>query len=69
LNQIQDNYPEFHYPLLIKIEYENGKSEVKRININSRNQDILIDVDKEAKDLILDPDNNLLAIFTKVNEN
>lgn len=63
--QTQTDYPEFHFPLEIKLNYKSGESEIKRIEINSANQEFRFEIPADINDLVIDPGYNLLAIFKK----
>ncbi len=65
--QTQTEYPEFHFPLEIKLKYKNGETEIKRIEINSANQEFRFAIPDDINDLVIDPDYHLLAIFKKDN--
>lgn len=63
INQTQIDYPEFHFPLEIKLSFSDGTSEIKRIIINSDKQQFDIEILKDLKEISIDPDEHLLAIF------
>jgi aminopeptidase N len=64
--QTQEKYPEFHFPLDIEIVYENGESELRRIEIESIYTEKRFEVNGEIAEVIVDPENNLLAVFDEV---
>lgn len=66
IEQIQEKYPEFNFPLEIKIEYQDGSSELKQVQVISRQQEFLFNVNKNFKDIYLDTGNKLLAVFKKI---
>lgn len=66
ISQKQEKYPDFNFPLEIKIKYADGSSEVKRFYIDSREQELSFEVQNKGFEITLDPDNNLLAIFNRI---
>ena len=64
--QIQTAYIEYHFPLDIKVIYEDETEEIFRIDINSRNQTTELKLLKRPLEIILDPYNWLLAGFKKL---
>lgn len=63
--QIQTGYPEYHFPLEIKVIYEDSKEEIFKVNINSRNQTTELKLTRKPLEIIPDPSNWLLASFRK----
>ncbi len=61
--QTQADYPEFHFPLEIKLSYNDGSSEIKRIEINSVKQELHIEIQEDLSEVLIDPDYHLLAVF------
>lgn len=64
--QTQEKYPEFHFPLDIEIVFENGESESRRIEIESIYTEKRFEVNGQIAKMIIDPENNLLAVFNEV---
>jgi len=65
IEQVQERYKEFHFPLEIKIVFDDQTGEVIRTNINLSNQKIKFESIKKPVDIIFDPHNWLLASFKK----
>ena len=61
LDQVQDDYEVFHFPLQIQLKFEDDKEEFLRYNIVSRDTVIEIRTAEEPNSIKLDPDNWLLA--------
>lgn len=61
--QIQTGFLEYHFPLEIKVIYEDATKEILRIDINSRNQTTELKLLKRPAEIIPDPHNWLLAGF------
>jgi aminopeptidase N len=61
LSQHQENYSPFEFKLEVKLEYDGDKSYTKIFNINEKEMTIEILVDEPPNQLILDPNNWLLA--------
>jgi aminopeptidase N len=57
--QVQPDYL-FSFPLQMKIIYENGDSEEKIIQINTKKNDFLISVNANINEIKLDPNTKLL---------
>jgi aminopeptidase N len=53
VNQIQDNL--FNFPLDVKINYSDGTSEIKTINISKKSQCVTFPSEKEVSSIQLDP--------------
>lgn len=66
IKQTQNKYPDFHFPIEVKIKYADGNSEVKRFYIESKKQELKFELRNKNFELSLDPDNNLLAIFNRI---
>lgn len=64
--QTQIKYPDFHFPLEVKIKYADGNSEVKKFYIKSKKQELKFELKNKNFELTLDPDNNLLATFSRI---
>jgi aminopeptidase N len=69
VDQIQESYPEFNFPIELLLKFDDGSSELKKIRIDSRNQMLTFEIKKPFKEIIIDPDNKLLALFNKVSFN
>lgn len=65
--QTQKRYPEFNLPIDVQIIYEDGRNEIHRLQLDSRLYVTRFELDGELADIIIDPDENLLAVFNKVN--
>ncbi len=61
LKQVQEKYPVFEFKLEVMFEYDNEKSFSKIFTINEKEKRIEILVDERPNQLILDPNNWLLA--------
>lgn len=61
LMQMQEKYPVFEFKIEVMFEYGNGKSFTKIYTLNEREIRIEILVDDRPNQLVLDPDNWLLA--------
>jgi len=61
LDQIQDGYELYQFPVDVKIQFSDRTAEYKTFLINSRQKTIEIKTDKEPVEIMLDPDNWLLA--------
>ena len=61
LMQKQEQYPLFEFKLEVKLEYDNEKNISKIFYINQKEKTIEILVDERPNQLILDPNNWLLA--------
>jgi len=59
--QKQEKYPVFEFKLEVQLEYDDGKSYSKIFSINEKEKTIEILVDERPNQLILDPNNWLLA--------
>jgi len=65
IEQVQEKYFEFDFPLDIRIEYQDGSFELKQVRVDKRRQEFIINVKEDFKDIYADPDNKLLAAFKK----
>ena len=63
LNQTQEKYKEYHFPIDISLQNDSGSSLIKRFYINSRDTTIETELNYKPSKIILDPDNWLLADF------
>ena len=66
ISQTQQDYPEFHFPLELLLKYNDGSTEIKKIVVNSRDQEFKLEIKEPFNELIIDPDNYLLALFREV---
>lgn len=64
--QTQIKYPDFHFPLEVKINYADGNFEVKKFYIKSGKEELKFELKNKSYELTLDPDNNLLATFNRI---
>jgi aminopeptidase N len=70
LNQVQSEYDTYHFPIEVQLDFEDGKNERHKLNIESRTTFFRIDHEGITDNVILDPDSWLLADFIeKVNTN
>ncbi len=60
IEQKQNGYAEYHFPLDVKIEYSKKDSEIIEFNISSVQSEISFGTDKKPEQIILDPNNWLL---------
>ena len=67
--QKQERYPEFHFPLEIQIKYTDGKSDIKKLQIESVNESFQLEIGKNISGVVIDPDSNLLATFNRIDLN
>jgi len=67
IKQVQDEYLEYKFPLEIKIKYNDGSEEIRKEFVGSRNAKFNLSINKQVKEVSLDPDNWVLATFTKSN--
>jgi hypothetical protein len=65
--QKQKEYSVFDFKLEVMLEYDNGKSFSNFYNVDKREQTIEIEVSKIPNQLILDPNNWLLADIKDIN--
>jgi aminopeptidase N len=63
IHQKQNKYGEFHFPLEIRLKYNDEKFETKKLQIESRDQDFNFEISDELMEVAVDPNSNLLAIF------
>ena len=63
LEQKQDGYDTYNFPLDIKIIYTDGSSEIKSTYIKSKAQKISFALNQKPKEIVLDPDKWLLAEY------
>jgi len=65
INQIQDEYKLYNFPLEIKIKFDDDSEEIRREFVDSRNEILNISIEKQVKEITIDPNNWLLATFNK----
>lgn len=63
--QKQERYPEFHFPLEIQIKYTDGKSEIRKLQVESEVESFQLEIGKSISGIVIDPDSNLLATFNR----
>lgn len=68
INQIQDEYTLYKFPLEIKIKYDDGSEEIHKEFVDSRNDMLNIAVEKKVKEITIDPNKWLLATFNKTKD-
>ena len=64
INQIQEKYDEYHFPLEIELKYEDG-TEYQKFYIDKRSLQFRIESKQMPEELILDPKNWLLVATNK----
>ena len=69
IDQIQESYSEFHFPIELLLKYNDGSLELKKIKVDTRNQEFTFEIKQPFEEFIIDPDNHLLALFNKVSFN
>jgi aminopeptidase N len=67
LNQTQEKYKDYNFPLDIKFENSSDSSLSKRFYIISRDTTIETELNYKPSAIVLDPDNWLLANYNKLN--
>jgi aminopeptidase N len=67
LAQKQEQYSSFQFRLEVMLEYDNGRSYSKLYEVNQREMTIEIEVDEKPNQIILDPNNWLLANIKDMN--
>lgn len=65
IEQIQEKYFEFNFPLTIRIKYQDGSFELKQVRVDKRRQEFMLKVREDITDIYTDPDQKLLASFKK----
>ncbi len=66
INQFQKDYEDYKFPLEVVFTFQDKTKQTKIFEINEREQEIDIKVNKEPAEINLDPNNHLLAIFKNV---
>jgi len=65
ISQQPQDYEEFHFPLEIEFQFDDGTSVVKKVLVDDINEKFEFKFDKEVETITLDPDSKLLATFDK----
>ncbi len=65
LKQTQSGFKKYEFPLDVEIKYDDSTSIVKNFYIKELQTKVDINVNKKPEDLVMDPDNWLLANFNK----
>lgn len=68
IEQVQDKYDEFHFPLEVKLKFTDAHEEFYKYNIVSENAKLEISAGSIPESIELDPNNWLLASFNLVDE-
>lgn len=68
IEQVQDKYDEFHFPLEVKLKFTDAHEEFYKYNIVSKNAKLEISAGSIPENIELDPNNWLLASFNLVDE-
>lgn len=68
IEQVQDKYDEFHFPLEVKLKFTDAHEEFYKYNIVSKNAKLEISAGSIPESIELDPNNWLLASFNLVDE-
>ena len=58
-------YEEFHFPLEIKFDFEDGSSEIQKVYVDETEKEFTFKFDREIQTIHLDPDYRLLGTFEK----
>jgi len=68
LNQVQQDGSLFKMPLEVALHFKDGKTQIKLLTVNERNNEFTLKVDSEPEEIILDPTNWVLmdASFKKI---
>jgi aminopeptidase N len=68
LNQVQQDGSLFKMPLEVALHFKDGKTQIKLLTVNERNNEFTLKVDSEPEDIILDPTNWVLmeASFKRI---
>ncbi|MEJ2495830.1 MAG: M1 family aminopeptidase, partial [Ignavibacteriaceae bacterium] len=65
LHQDQKEYDEYHFSLEIALKFENGKSEIHKVEFSKKSVEVSFKSSSEPVDVILDPNNWLLMYAEK----
>ena len=68
IEQVQDKYDEFHFPIEVKLKFSDSQEKFYRYNIDSKNVVLEIPAGTVPESIELDPNNWLLASFNLANE-
>ncbi|HEY6625895.1 MAG TPA: hypothetical protein VIZ21_02990, partial [Ignavibacteriaceae bacterium] len=68
LEQVQEEYEEYHFPLDIKISFKDSTEKKYRYEIASKDTMLEISATARPESIQLDPDNWLLAVITSEDE-
>jgi aminopeptidase N len=68
LNQAQQDGSLFKMPLEVALHFKDGKTQIKLLTVNERNNEFTLKVDSEPEEIILDPTNWVLmeASFKRI---
>jgi len=65
LFQEPQDYEEFHFPLEIEFQFDDGTNEIQKVYVDEVKENFLFSFDKKVETISLDPDSKLLATFEK----
>jgi len=65
INQKQKKYPEFHFPLEMKLNYDDVAFTLSKVYVDKIENEFIIPTEKEVKDIIFDPESKMLFIIKK----
>ncbi len=60
IEQIQSNFPLFSFPLELQLIYRDGTSETTKVYVSEKNEVFTIKVSSDIKEILIDPEVNLL---------
>ena len=63
--QEPQTYKEFHFPLEIKFDFEDGSFEIQKVYVDEMEKEFTFKFDREIQTIHLDPDYRLLGTFEK----
>ncbi len=63
--QEPQTYEEFHFPLEIKFDFEDGSSEIQKVYVDQKEKEFTFKFDREIQTIHLEPDYRLLGTFEK----
>lgn len=63
VNQVNDEFNDFHFKLDLKILYEDGSSELRKFKVNQSKASFELNNTKQIRDIIPDPEGKLLAVY------
>ncbi len=58
-------YEEFHFPLEIKFDFEDGSFEIQKVYVDEMEKEFIFKFDREIQTIHLDPNSRLLGTFEK----